>query len=157
MSDWTGAGSTTGLTEGLYCSHADILAQISPEVLIQLTDDANTGVADGTKVTQAIETADAEIDGYCAGRYNVPFSPVPPVIKGLAVEIAVYYLYKRRTIPERIETSYDKAVARLKDISKGIMSLGVAPPPPAAATGDGVGVNCSAENRVFTRETMKGF
>lgn len=151
-----------------YCTLTDIKNLLPEETLIQLTDDENLHPASILasdqqhqaiigRIDEAIAAADAEIDGYCAGRYSVPFSPVPPVVKGLSVEIAVYYLYKRRTVPERIETSYDKAVARLKDISKGLMTLGVAPPPAAAADGDSVGVNCSAEDRIFTRDTMKGY
>ena len=77
----TGTGSEVTIVTGPYCEHADILGQISPDVLIQLTDDACHGVADMSRVTQAIAAADAEIDGYCAGRYTVPFAPVPAVIK----------------------------------------------------------------------------
>jgi phage gp36-like protein len=158
MNVGTGTGTRiTGTTQaGPYCDHADILAQLSPDVLIQLTDDTSDGVANMSRVTQAIATADAEIDGYCAGRYTVPFSPVPAVIKGLSVEIAVYYLYKRRTVPERIEKSYDKAVARLKDISRGLLTLGTTPDStPAPANSGGISVTENA--RIFTRDTMKGF
>jgi len=151
-----------------YCTLNDIKKLLPEETLIQLTDDENlkpAAIDPGNaahakiigRIDEAIATADAEIDGYCAGRYSVPFSPVPPVIKGLSVEIAVYRLYQRRTVPERTEKSYDKAVARLKDISKGLMTLGVAPQPAPADTGDGVSVNCTAEDRIFTRDTLKGF
>lgn len=152
----TGTGTEVTIVTGPYCEHADILGQISPDVLIQLTDDTSDGVADMSRVTQAIATADAEIDGYCAGRYNVPFSPVPAVIKGLSVEIAVYYLYKRRTVPERIEKAYDKAIARLKDISRGLLTLGVIPEPIPAPAGSG-SFSVTDNERVFTRNTLKGY
>jgi len=151
-----------------YCTLDDLKKLLPEEKIIQLTDDENRKPASINpadplhaamigRIDEAIATADAEIDGYCAGRYSVPFFPVPPVVKGLSIEIAAYYLYKRRTVPEVIEKAYDKAVARLKDISRGVLTLGVAPPPTATATGDAVGVNCSAEDRIFTRESMKGF
>jgi len=151
-----------------YCTFSDIKKLLPEETLIQLTDDDNLHPASILasdqqhqaiigRIDEAIAAADAEIDGYCAGRYSVPFDPVPPVVKGLSVEIAAYYLYKRRTMPEVIEKAYDKAVARLKDISRGVLTLGVAPPPMATATGDAVGVNCSADDRIFTRDTLKGF
>jgi len=152
----------------MYCSLDDIKKLLPEEIIIELTDDETlkpAAIDPGNsahakiigRIDEAIATADAEIGGYCAGRYSVPFDPVPPVVKGLSVEIAIYRLYQRRTVPERIGKTYDKAVARLKDISKGLMTLGVATPPAAAATGDGVGVNCTAEDRIFTRDTMKGF
>lgn len=148
----------------MYCSLDDIKKLLPEETLIQLVDDENLKPAAITpshtamigRIDEAIATADAEIDGYCAGRYSVPFLPVPPVVKAISVEMAIYYLYMRRSIPERIEDRYDKAVARLKDISRGLLTLGVTPPA-SAADGDNVGVNCTAEDRIFTRETMKGF
>ncbi|MRR15697.1 MAG: DUF1320 domain-containing protein [Deltaproteobacteria bacterium] len=141
----------------MYCSQADITAAISEDVLIQLTDDDNAGVINQASVTAAIAQADAEIDGYCGARYTVPFVTVPAVVKALSIEIAVYYLYKRRTVPEKIEKAYDKAIAKLKDISRGLLSLGVADPPPAATSAGGAESNKPVSDRVFTRDKMTGF
>ncbi len=109
------------------------------------------------RVSEAIETADAEIDGYCAVKYTVPLSPVPTVVSKLSVELAIYYLYSRRTIPEKIEKRYDKAVARLKDIARGLLTLGVDPEPVASATADSAATNRTAGDRVFTHDSLKGF
>ena len=140
-----------------YCTQADIELAISDDVLTQLTDDDNAGSADAEVVAQAIATADAEIDGYCAAKYAVPFATVPAIVKALSIEIAVYYLYKRRTVPEIIEKAYDKAIARLKDIAKGLLTLGVDPPPAASTTADSAECNKTASDRIFTRDTLKGF
>lgn len=140
----------------MYSTQADITKAISEDILIQLTDDDNLGTINADNLTQAIQTADSEIDGYCAVKYTVPFITIPAVVKALSVEIAVYYLYKRRTVPEKIEKAYDKAVARLKDISSGRMSLGV-DPPPAASTMDSPESNRNESDRIFTRDSMKGF
>jgi phage gp36-like protein len=141
----------------MYCTLTDIrTAAVSEEIIIQLTDDEQLGAINEARVLQAIQTADSEIDGYCAVKYTVPFSTVPPLIKGLSIEIAVYYLYKRRTVPEKIEKAYDKAVARLKDISRGLLTLGIDPPPPPASTG-GAESNKPVSDRIFTRHSMKGF
>lgn len=139
----------------MYCTPQDIITAITEEKVIQLTDDDNVGVVNDVHVTQAITTADAEINGYCAVKYSVPFVTVPPIINGLSIEIAVYYLHKRRTVPEKIEKAYDKAVARLKDISRGLLSLGIDPPP--AASAGGAESNKTVNDRIFTRDTMKGF
>ncbi len=139
-----------------YCTQDDIELAISEDVLTQLTDDENTGSADADIVTAAIATADAEIDGYCAVKYAVPFSTVPAIVKALSVEISIYHLYKRRTIPEKIEKAYDKAIARLKDISRGLLTLGV-DPPPAASTTDGAEANKTSSDRIFTLGKMTGY
>lgn len=146
---------TDGRATG-YCTQADIIKAITQEKLIQLTDDDNMNVVNAEHVTQAIATADSEIDGYCGSHYAVPFSAVPPIIRGLSVEIAVYYLHKRRTVPEKVERAYDKAILRLKDIARGLLSLGIEPPPPAASS-SGVKANKAPSDRIFTRNTMSGF
>ena len=139
-----------------YCILADIKKAISEAVLIQLTDDDNIGAIITENVTKAIARADAEIDGYCAVKYAVPFTTVPPVVAGLSLDMSIYYLYKRRTVSEDVQKSYDNAIARLKDIAKGLLSLGV-DPPPAASTSEGAESNKSVSDRIFTRDTMKGF
>ncbi|KUG22372.1 phage protein [hydrocarbon metagenome] len=140
----------------MYCTLADIKKALPEDLIIQLTDDDNIGEIITANVMQAIASADAEIDGYCAVKYSVPFVTVPAVVKALSVEISIYYLYKRRTVPEKIEKAYDKAVARLKDISRGLLSLGV-DPPPAASTTDCAESNKTVSDRIFKMDKMKGF
>jgi phage gp36-like protein len=140
----------------MYTTQADIIKAISEEIVKQLTDDDNLGVINEDNVTKAIARADAEIDGYCAVKYAVPFTTVPPVVAGLSLDMSIYYLYKRRTMNDDVQKTYDNAVARLKDIAKGLLSLGV-DPPPAPASSEGAESNKSVSDRIFTRDTMKGF
>ena len=152
-----------------YCTLNDIKALLPEQVIIELTDDEMSGMtaieesADDCaavmeRIRTAITTADAEIDGYCAARYAVPFGTVPAVIKGLSVEIAIYYLQARKGAPEKIVNRYEKAVARLRDISKGVLTLGVDPPPAeSTAQADSAACNKTGEDRVFTRDKMRGF
>jgi phage gp36-like protein len=140
----------------MYTTQADIIKAISEEIVKQLTDDDNLGVINEDNVTRAIARADAEIDGYCAVKYAVPFTTVPPVVAGLSLDMSIYYLYKRRTMNDDVQKTYDNAVARLKDIAKGLLSLGV-DPPPAPASSEGAESNKSVSDRIFTRDTMKGF
>lgn len=139
-----------------YCSETDIIHAIGEETLLQLTDDDNVGMIADEHVTHAIASADAEIDGYCATKYAVPFATVPPIVHALSQEIAIYHLYKRRTVPENIAKAYDRAVSRLKDIARGLLSLGVDPPPAASTTG-GSESNKTVNDRIFTRDKMTGF
>ena len=142
----------------MYSTLADIKKSISEETLIQLSDDDNLGVVNEDNVTQAIATADAEIDGYCGVKYAVPFTgTIPAVVGKLSAEIAIYYLYKRRIVSEKIEKQYDKAVARLKDIARGLLSLGVDPAPLASTDASRPKSNKTENDRVFTLDKMRGF
>ena len=147
-----------------YCTQKEIIKLLPEELLIQLTDDENLKPAAidprarehrpmRKRISEAISTADAEINGYCAERYSVPFqAPISPIVKGLSVEIAIYYLHARRTtVPEDIIKRYDKAILRLKDIARGLMSLDIddAPKSDTAYT--------ESQPRLFTREKMRGF
>lgn len=140
-----------------YTTVAEIKKAISEEIVKQLTDDDNIGEIVEANVTAAIARADAEIDGYCAVKYSVPFTTVPAVVAGLSLDMSLYYLYKRRTVSEDVQKAYDNAIARLKDIAKGLLSLGVDPPPAASTTADGAECNKTASDRIFTRDTLKGF
>lgn len=140
-----------------YSAQADLEEQISADELIELTDDAGTGAVDATAVARAIADADAEIDSYCGSRYTPPFSPVPVMIRKLSVDIAIYNLHTRRAIikvPEERQKRYENAIRFLRDVSKGLISLGADAPVPAN-TEDTVAV--TANDRIFTRDKMQGF
>jgi len=139
-----------------YSTETDILDQLDEDILIQLTDDADTGEVDDDKVSRAIADADAEIDSYCGVRHTVPFSTVPAVILKLSVDIAIYNLYARRKgAPEDRKTRYDNAIRFLKDVAKGLATLGGDDPdgtPPESHKPD-----IDQADRIFTRDKMKGF
>lgn len=137
-----------------YCTKIDILEALSEEELIGLTDDFDAGVVDDSRVTRAISDADAEIDGYCGEKYNVPFSPAPAIIRKLSVDIAVYNLYARRQgAPENRKERYDSAIRVLKDVSKGAVSLGADAPTETSEDK----VSTSSEDRIFDRDKLEGF
>ncbi len=103
-----------------YCTLDDLVKLLPEDILVQLTDDDGLGVVDQVRVSESIETAGAEIDGWCkAGGYVVPFDPVPAQIKKCAIDIAIYNLYSRRveTFPETREKRYKMAVDLLKAIA----------------------------------------
>ena len=140
-----------------YCAQTDLEEQLSPEELIELTDDAGAGAVDASIVSRAIADADAEIDSYCGSRYSLPFSPVPVMVRKLSVDVAIYNLYTRRAIlkmPEERQKRYDNAIRFLRDISKGLISLG-ADAPAQANTSDMASI--AGNDRIFTRDKMEGF
>ena len=151
----------------MYCTLTDLKKLLPEETIIQLTDDENlkpaaidpanpAHAAIIGRIDEAIEAADAEIDGYCAVKYATPFTAAPRLITGLSVELAIYYLHARRTIPEDIQKRYERAASRLKDIAKGLMTLGIDPPAPSIDSG-GSESNKPVSDRIFTRDKMQGF
>jgi phage gp36-like protein len=110
---------------------------------------------DQDKVTEAIADADALIDSYCGAVVEVPFTTVPAVIKKHSVTITIYNLYTRRAVaPEIVRKNYEDAIKHLDAISKGNAVL---PPVTAAEVTGGNEVNIAGNDRIFTRDKMKGF
>jgi phage gp36-like protein len=128
------------------------------ERIIELTDDEDTGSVNQARVDEAIAQADSEIDGYLGERYAVPLSPVPPVIRKLSVDMAVYHLYSRRAedIPETRRDRYRHAVRFLEGVSRGSVSLGL-DPAPSGPTDSSAETNKSEDGNVFSREKLKGY
>ncbi|MFN0156894.1 MAG: gp436 family protein [Bacteroidota bacterium] len=145
-----------------YCTQSDILTEISEKELAELTSEVD-GHIDAAVVTQMIDNADAEIDGYVGKKYSVPLaSPIPKLIKTCSIRMTVYNLYARRAarlggINEVIEQNYKNSVKMLENISKGLLSLGVDPPPAAPSTGQPkFETGTDVANRDFTKDSMSG-
>lgn len=106
-----------------YCNADQMAARFGLQELIDLTNagesDINATVLDG-----AIADACSEIDGYLSGRYAVPLNPVPTVLVRTACDLARYYLYNDQ-LTEAVEKRHKDSISWLKDVSKGIVSLGV--------------------------------
>ncbi len=141
-----------------YCTLDEVKNQVDELRLVQLTDDEGAGAVSEIRVTQAIQDADDEIDGYLGVRMKVPLVPVPEAVRRLAVDITVYNLYSRREkIPEHRSERYKNAVRFLEGIAAGKISLGVSDP-----EGTPLDVNrteTADENpeRAFTRSSLLGF
>lgn len=110
----------------MYCTLDDIEKHTSTPTLIQLTSDDGQEMVDKTVVEESILYSSALIDGYLRGRYSLPLNICFPLLRVLAVDLSVYRLYSRRMrneMPEVIETAYKNAIATLRDIQKGVISL----------------------------------
>lgn len=150
-----------------YNTYADLTALLPEKKIIGLTDDELLKPASITednadclqiinRINEASANADAEVNSYCGQKYSVPFTTPPAEVKRLSLEIWIYNLYKRRAIPDEIEKRYDKAIAQLKDIAKGLKTLGIDPPPAAPSEG-GALTNKTESDRIFTRDKMAGY
>ena len=142
-----------------YSTLTDMEQLIPEETLTQITDDEGAGEIDEDRITEAIATADAEIDSYCAARYTVPFTVVPTIVKKLSIDMAIYNLYSRRVeeIPATRADRYKNAIRLLEGIAKGTITLGVDPAPTGSTEGSSAECNKTSSDRIFTRRKMRGF
>ena len=109
----------------IFATIADMQARIAQHDLVQLTDDDATGEMDAARVEQALVQADNEINGYVAAYYKrVDASlPVPPLLTDLACDLAHYHLFRHGSPTERVQKRYEAAVAKLRDIARGIVKI----------------------------------
>lgn len=107
-----------------YATQSDLETRFRQQELIDLTDEANLGVIDAAAVAVVLADADAEINGYLAGRYSLPLAQTSPELVRLACDIARYKLYDARAT-EQVKARYDDAIKKLRDVSSGKASLGI--------------------------------
>lgn len=137
-----------------YCTLADLLKQKDEGVLIDLTDEAGEEIK-LDKINSAIADADAEIDGYAQAQYDVPFNPVPEMIRKISVDIAIYNLFSIKGFNEEKEQNiimrYKAAIRFLENLAKGVVGFAKADAPPPVAT------TIVSQPQVFNRDKLKGF
>ncbi|MBS0370756.1 MAG: DUF1320 domain-containing protein [Proteobacteria bacterium] len=139
-----------------YTSRPLLEERFGLDELIQRTDKfaPYTGAVVDSVLDRAIADADAEIDGYVGARYALPLpDPVPPVLVPIACDIARYRLFDD-SVTDVVRQRYEDAIARLKDIAAGRLSLGIDPAQVEAAQ---VGVRVRAPAQVFSDELLSGY
>ncbi|MHB1183393.1 MAG: gp436 family protein [Desulfobulbia bacterium] len=133
----------------MYGSKQDMIDRYGEEELIQLTDRVDAGIIDDTVLDQARADADAEIDGYLAGRYQLPLAEVPPSLVRVACEITRYHLYDD-AVTDNVKDRYDNAVRFLRALAKGDVTM-VQSTGAAADTSESAGVaEFETSRSVFT-------
>ncbi len=137
-----------------YAVEQDIIDRYGETFHILSFDKDADEAADEDVVTNAIADATAEIDSYVGSRYSLPLDETPDILKRLCVDIAVYRgSAEAGTVTDEKRRRYDDALAWLKDLAKGVASLGSVEEP-ASITGSAELV--APNTRIFTRTTMRG-
>lgn len=135
-----------------YCTESDLLKLISQAELAELSAESG-GTPDSQVVAEAISRAAAEIDAYLGIRYALPLSPVPDQVKGLAVDLALYHLFSRRSLlPPVRRQRYEAAVSFLKQVAAGLAVLEGADG--RLPEGERVESDFASAIRVFTRTSQ---
>ena len=134
-----------------YCTQSDIEKLIPSLELAELTTETGS-TPDAATVTEAIAKADAEIDSYLGAVFTLPLSITPARVKSLSEDIAIYYLYVRRsTVPEARQKAYDDAIAFLKLVAAGKATL------PSTSISPGQGVQIESAAPIFDRDNMNAW
>jgi phage gp36-like protein len=111
-----------------YTSQEEIEKAVGAGRLLTLTDRDNGGTADPNVIKAAIAFADTRIDAFAGNFYITPFDPVPEMIASIALDLAVYYLYKDNAESNEgrykvVKDGYDEAMKLLKDIGVGRLQV----------------------------------
>ncbi len=137
-----------------YCSQDDLVKLVSLTELAELTAESGE-MPDAAVVAEAIAKAEGEIDSYLGVRYVLPLAAIPPQVQGLAMDMALYHLYSRRSVvpPVRLQ-KYEAAVAFLKEVAAGqVLVSGLGEP----AGGNRQVGEFTGPSRVFGRNGLFGW
>lgn len=141
-----------------YCTLDDLKKKLPEKVLIALTDDEGTGSVNQARVDEAIQSASDEIDVYIGKVAKLPLEQdeVPPVLKSLCADMALYHLYSRlkEEVPATRSDRYRNALRLLEKILKGEVSIGLEPPPEAPPNRD---VLVGTRTQIFDEDTLDKF
>ncbi|MDR1424295.1 MAG: DUF1320 domain-containing protein [Azoarcus sp.] len=100
----------------------DLHAQFGEEEIDQIADVNKTGTPDPVTVGRAIKNADAEIDAALSGRYRLPLSPVPRLVRRLSGDLARWFLYGTAPTKE-VESRAKLARDLLRALANGELRL----------------------------------
>lgn len=117
----------------MYATAADIDATYGTELLDLLADTAGDGVRDEAAIGRALDDAGAVIDGYVSARHALPLPAVPPLLRSLAMDLAIHRLALRPgNMTDEIEARAKEARKTLEAIGAGRSGLGLPAASPAA-------------------------
>jgi phage gp36-like protein len=137
-----------------YMDIAGFVARAGLDLTIELTDEAGRGAIDGQVLEAALLDAQALIDSYLAGIYELPLAlPAPAPLPQLTYDLALARLYKHG-LPEQVGVRAAEARKLLADIAARKSQLSV---PAAPSTAAPAPVLFQDGERLFSRESLKGF
>lgn len=143
-----------------YSTNDDLLNEYSESELAILTGDPTGQTINEDRLDYARNNAEALINAYLYGRFEVPFTgEINPIIKKISVDITVANLYEiaysRTSVPSTITWRKINAVKMLKDLQAGTVSLTgsnptVNAPPPFIS-------NKTNSDRIFNDDILDSF
>ncbi|MFN3313280.1 MAG: gp436 family protein [Hyphomonas sp.] len=138
-----------------YATLSDLTERAGDAELRQIADRDRDGTPDPEVIAAALEDADNTVNGYIGARYRLPLVSVPALVVTWSVSIARYVLH-RNGAPEWVAQDYKDAIAALKDVARGLVSLPVAEGETGPAAQTGV-IMAEHPPQVFTPQKMRGW
>lgn len=141
----------------MYINEIDLVSRFGQLEIQQLSDRNNMGAIDSSVVETAINEATAQIDSYLAGTYTLPLAAVPANLQRIAADLVRYQLYDIK-VPETVQKRRDNAIEYLTQVSKGLVSLGVANVGnEQVQVNQAGGVKSVTPGRVFNSNSLAGY
>ena len=105
----------------MYCDLTDIQKYKDPAIYVQITNDLDGDEVDESIIDEIADKSDNIINSYIGGRYQLPLAETPKIIRNIAIDLTVKFLYDRRLGEknEIIEEAYENAIELLKEIRDG--------------------------------------
>lgn len=136
-----------------YATKQDLIDRFGEAELLLLTDRTAAGVVDDEVLGLALADAEAEIDAFLGGRYQLPLVEVPPVLARVAADLTRYRLFAGNPT-ETVKQRYQDAVRFLRDLASGEAVL---PGQSGVTQATAGGPEFSAPDRVFTADSLEDF
>lgn len=139
-----------------YATQADMIERFGEREVIALADRDLNGVIDAAVVTGGIDSAGHEIEGYLSGRFSLPLSTVPPLLKAICCDITRYRLCGTEVqTTDEVRARYKDAVKMLEMIRDGKMTLGLDATSQVVGGGDTVLI--ADGRRTFNKDALSDY
>jgi phage gp36-like protein len=139
----------------MYATRQQIIDRYGAAALIVAADRDGDGAEDTGVVEQALTDASELMDSYIGAKYPLPLASAAPVLIPVCVDIAFYKLCQGHgPLTDEIKDRFEQAIAWLRDLSKGVVSLGS--PAVEGEPAPGERPEFTSAPRRFTRDSLKG-
>ena len=136
----------------VYATQAELTDYLGLADLIAISDRDLSGEVDADAISAALADASSTADSYLAPW--LPLAAVPLVLRRHTMAIATYSLANNAQTDDH-RRRYEDAIAWLRDVAKGVVSLGIPPAEEDPSSAVGV-VSYHTAARKLSRETLGG-
>lgn len=107
-----------------YATRADMISLFGENVIINLTDRGSLGEIDEAVLTQALTSAEGEIDSYIGAVYELPLPDTTDMLMTVCCNITRFRLMSLEA-SEEVKIRYEDSIRWLRDVARGIATLGL--------------------------------
>ncbi len=119
----------------IYATATDLEKRYGAAPLLELANRDGDGVADADVIDTALNDSSQTVNGYVAASYQVPLDPVPDQVVRWTSDIAWYFLHGDGAT-EGVAANYKTAIAALRDVQSGRITLQCAGSPVTESVSD---------------------